>query len=955
MSEKLRLRSNGDGDVYIYIEDSSNASFAAGGDIANGVFAFNVSTSSDIEPNGTTAQITLDPAANGNITFRPRGTGDSLFDTGDVQLNAGNVDLPAVDATGSEGVITVDGDRVFTNLDTNIFVGKDAGNLSLTTGTLNVALGSNSFISATTAHSNISIGYLAQRDQQTGNHNVVIGREALRGATDGDFNIAVGSNALFRVNDPAASRNVAIGHDSLLDSTVGARNTGVGYGTLSQITLGLDNTALGYNAGSNLRSGNSDNIMIGHIGEVGDDNTIRIGTQGAGSGQQNKTHIAGVYNTTPTGPTQRLVIVDNLGQFGSTSGGSFVTNSFNTDSGSASPAAGVITMAGGSNINTSGTGSTVTFNLDNTVSISGSMTAGTGLTATTGDVTATAGNLALPDTAAGLASGVITMGGARFIHNYEGLGTGSVFVGEDAGNDTLTGGSNVGIGWHSSQALTSAVGNTSVGRESGLSIAGGNYNCTYGYQAGNLINSGTHNVLIGLQAGGGGTGITSGTYNTFIGTEAGKTAVTTGSFNTGIGYNAGSSIGTTSASNICLSNVGTAGDNNTIRIGTQGTGAGQQDTTFMAGITSQTITGSTSKPVVVETTGQLGVAGNLNLPTTNSGLTNGVININSVRTLHQGGDPSNIFVGGAAGNGTNSGTGNCALGYQALDALTTAIRCIGIGQLAASAVTQGTGTIAIGYAALDAVTTGVHNTAVGTEALGQLGATGARNTALGYLAGNSLTGTDSSNIMIGNAGTAGDNNTIRIGTQGTGNSQQDTTFMAGIYNTTPAGGNDGMVIIDSNGQLGSQQELVMPNNPAFSAYRSAAVTNVTGDGTIYNCTFNTEIFDQGGDYDTATYTFTAPVQGKYLFTFTIAADTLGAAHTLGTSQIVTSNHSYISNYSSWGAERASNNIYQYTQTCIADMDAMDTCFTKFAVYNSTKTVGFRGGDINSNFSGCLIS
>jgi acyl-[acyl carrier protein]--UDP-N-acetylglucosamine O-acyltransferase len=47
----------------------------------------------------------------------------------------------------------------------------------------------------------------------------------------------------------------------------------------------------------------------------------------------------------------------------------------------------------------------------------------------------------------------------------------------------------------------------------------------------------------------------------------------------------------------------------------------------------------------------------------------------------------------------------------------------------------------------------------------------------------------------------GDNNTIRLGTQGTGSGQQNKAFIAGIYNTTPSGGNDGTVIIDSNGQV----------------------------------------------------------------------------------------------------------------------------------------------------------
>ena len=64
-----------------------------------------------------------------------------------------------------------------------------------------------------------------------------------------------------------------------------------------------------------------------------------------------------------------------------------------TDSGTANPTAGVINMHGGSNINTSGATNVVTINLVNSPSVSGSLTAGTGVVATTGGLTATAGGL----------------------------------------------------------------------------------------------------------------------------------------------------------------------------------------------------------------------------------------------------------------------------------------------------------------------------------------------------------------------------------------------------------------------------------------------------------------------------------------------------------------------------------------------------------------------------------
>src|SRR5205807_1325316 len=73
---------------------------------------------------------------------------------------------------------------------------------------------------------------------------------------------------------------------------------------------------------------------------------------------------------------------------------------------------------------------------------------------------------------------------------------------------------------------------------------------------------------------------------------------------------------------------------------------------------------------------------------------------------------------------------------------------------------------------------------------------GARNIALGYSAGFSLT-TGSNNIDIGNLGVAAESNTIRVRTVGT----QTNTYIAGISGVTVAGGVG--VIIDTNGKLGT--------------------------------------------------------------------------------------------------------------------------------------------------------
>ena len=58
-------------------------------------------------------------------------------------------------------------------------------------------------------------------------------------------------------------------------------------------------------------------------------------------------------------------------------------------------------------------------------------------------------------------------------------------------------------------------------------------------------------------------------------------------------------------------------------------------------------------------------------------------------------------------------------------------------------------------------------------------------------------------------------------------------------------------------------EITTPSQPAFNAYMGSTASNVTGDGTLYAIAFDTELYDVGSDYNTGTYTFTAPVTGRY--------------------------------------------------------------------------------------------
>lgn len=67
------------------------------------------------------------------------------------------------------------------------------------------------------------------------------------------------------------------------------------------------------------------------------------------------------------------------------------------------------------------------------------------------------------------------------------------------------------------------------------------------------------------------------------------------------------------------------------------------------------------------------------------------------------------------------------------------------------------------------------------------------------------------------------------------------------------------MVIDSDGIR------TLPLQPTFYAYLGSTPTSVTGDGTAYIVACNLEVADYSGDYDTSTFTFTAPVTGKYMF------------------------------------------------------------------------------------------
>lgn len=144
---------------------------------------------------------------------------------------------------------------------------------------------------------------------------------------------------------------------------------------------------------------------------------------------------------------------------------------------------------------------------------------------------------------------------------------------------------------------------------------------------------------------------------------------------------------------------------------------------------------------------------------------------------------------------------------------------------------------------------------------------------------------------------------------------------------------------------------LQPVNPSFQAYCSGDVSITLTGGIV---TVDTEDYDLGNNFDTSTYTFTAPVDGTYIFTFSGAVQISkgsGAPDTAtmefrknGSTVLSTSTFTYsVSGY------------LPYSLTCIAVLVANDTIDFYQEISLTTLNGGSAVVSANSRLSGALVN
>lgn len=181
----------------------------------------------------------------------------------------------------------------------------------------------------------------------------------------------------------------------------------------------------------------------------------------------------------------------------------------------------------------------------------------------------------------------------------------NVIIGASAGNGSVSGSHNIGVGPFTLTTLSSGSSNTAVGYASLNTVATTSNNTAVGISSGTKI-TGSDNTIVGksamLAAG-------NASFNTAIGSgalAAGSSGTPTFQYNTAIGYNAGSSYTTSEGSNICINSTGTIGESNVLRIGSAtGTSTQNINAAYICGITGITVTGTA---VLISSGNQLGIA-----------------------------------------------------------------------------------------------------------------------------------------------------------------------------------------------------------------------------------------------------------------------------------------------------------------------------------------------------------
>ncbi|HVX00740.1 MAG TPA: hypothetical protein VHA52_09955 [Candidatus Babeliaceae bacterium] len=303
----------------------------------------------------------------------------------------------------------------------------------------------------------------------------------------------------------------------------------------------------------------------------------------------------------------------------------------------------------------------------------------------------------------------------------------NLFGGDTAGNETLTGINNIGVGLNVLNALTNGEDNIVYGVDALNNATTASSNIAFGKEALKSLETQQFNIAIGESA-------LEEALNTTETISIGHLSGLQWEQYTGcifLGYGADSTENAL-VNAIAIGTGAAVSQSNTLVLGSEckvGVNVAAPFYTFTIGNVANSCT--------------LGLFNTLTVPAVPAAGEGGVLHVYNDLLYYNGnlisnsvsGEPNNLFVGNTVGNSTLSGINNVGSGLAVFQNLTSGSQNTADGAQASSALTNGSQNLSSGYRALAQVTGGNLNVALGCQAFEALTGVASGNTAVGARAG----------------------------------------------------------------------------------------------------------------------------------------------------------------------------------------------------------------------------